>query len=336
MKFLKKHKNLILTTVGLVLLFVMLYNLDFNAILEHIKLVGWKVIIILILPFIATLCKAVAWKYSLHNNGKGVHFTNLIKTEIVSNAVSQVSLTAGGETYKAFYLKSEVEKHEIFTSILLTNTIHFIASISFMILGLLILFFLPAIPDYILVLSVITIIIISAILILLIGAQKLGIFEKIYHKVKKLKVFEGKIDHLHDKILEMDSQLIHFYQNKRKEFFIVLVCFLILRSIAVIETILIMMFLQLSGDLLILGFFLHSVTLLAQYIFFFLNLVNIEFSFFAVASIVNISQVALVSVALVRKIRVIFWVIIGFLFIFFKKYIHPEKKIDADKSTEKY
>ncbi len=318
-QFIKKRFDIILLIFGIIVLILIIVETDKDELLKYLNRIGLKLIILQILPLFIFIFKAFGWKYTL-GESKNIPFRSLLRAEIVGNAVADLTPLSvpAGEAYKIYFVKDKINKEEAIASTVLANTVHLLSSLFFLVLGLAYLFFLENVPQTFIILAIILISILTIAFLFAIGAQRGGLFKKLFNLLRKIKFLKKSIEKIYEKILEIDRQLIHFYKNKKKDFFKSLFFFLIMRAIHILEIYLILSFMGENVDFW-LAVFLNSVTLFTTFSLFFLNQANVELVLTATYRMLGLEGTIGTTLALIRRIRIFVWMFIGLFIIFIHK-----------------
>jgi glycosyltransferase 2 family protein len=132
-----KVLRVVLLLVGLGLLVLLVVENDPTAVLDSVRGLSWRILVILVFPMALVMAlDALGWRYAfLHDR---VPFGPLLATRLAGEAFNIVTPTAalGGEVVKAWLLRDRVPLDESVPSVIIAKTTITIAQGIFLLLGI--------------------------------------------------------------------------------------------------------------------------------------------------------------------------------------------------------
>jgi uncharacterized membrane protein YbhN (UPF0104 family) len=151
--------------------------------------------------------------------------------------------------------------------------------------------------------------------------QTVGIFDFLSRNLARLGFKKHLGEAFQQKITELDLRIARFYQEHPRRFVLVIVFQFLGRLSGVVENYIIARFLHLNlgweGAL-----FLTSLTILVNLVFVFIpgSLGVMEGAYGGLVSLLGLPPVAGVGIQLVRRLRTVFWVLVGLVTMVVYKY----------------
>ena len=183
--------------VGLAVLVYLIYELGWQELLNNLQKVGWWGIPIVGLAVVWNVCHTMAWHQILKFMGHQLPIFQLFKLKLIAEAVNQVAPSAnlGGDTARAYLIKSEVPLSDGLPSVMIDKTIDYITKMLFNILGLGVSLFFISIPLKVVwgcVLYLVIILILNGLWVSFQIKGLSGSVMKIANKIAPLRKFFGK------------------------------------------------------------------------------------------------------------------------------------------------
>ena len=303
--------------VGISLLVYVLSQTDLNLLWLKLVETGWGIFFVLAIYGVAFMVDTVAWQFTLPSTKVNFHWLyNLWKVRMVGAAFGKMLPFSafGGAPIKGFILKSHygISYKEGAASIILIESTHLISMVLFMASGVLFILFDSNLPQSFYIFSTISLSVLT-----------IGIFA--FYIIQRLKItsiaggwisqrplgrrLEKFLSHLQD----FDERLVHFYTRKRSQFFGALGLNLLNWYLGAVEVYVILYFLghpiSFSESIVL----ETLVELVRAGTFFIPATLGTQEAAFLLATGAITGQPALgVATALMRRVREIVWLILGF------------------------
>jgi uncharacterized protein (TIRG00374 family) len=123
---------------GLVLFFVVFYEVGPGAVLLNIRLVGWGILLVVSQEILSYGCNTLGWWYAFPAPGPRVGFRRLMLARIAGDAVNYVTPTAtlGGEFVRVRMLRKIAPATPVVASVAIAKLSQTIAQMGFIVAGL--------------------------------------------------------------------------------------------------------------------------------------------------------------------------------------------------------
>jgi uncharacterized protein (TIRG00374 family) len=303
--------------VGISLLVYVLSQTDLNLLWLKLVETGWGIFFVLAIYGVAFMVDTVAWQFTLPSTKVNFHWLyNLWKVRMVGAAFGKMLPFSafGGAPIKGFILKSHygISYKEGAASIILIESTHLISMVLFMASGVLFILFDSNLPQSFYIFSTISLSVLT-----------IGIFA--FYIIQRLKItsiaggwisqrplgrrLEKFLSHLQD----FDERLVRFYTRQRSQFFGALGLNLLNWYLGAVEVYVILYFLghpiSFSESIVL----ETLVELVRAGTFFIPATLGTQEAAFLLATGAITGQPALgVATALMRRVREIVWLILGF------------------------
>ncbi|MDD4777479.1 MAG: lysylphosphatidylglycerol synthase transmembrane domain-containing protein [Fermentimonas sp.] len=312
--------------LGALTLGIMIYKIGLENIWHEIKQTGWWFVPILSMWIVIYLLNTITFYIILRDGSpesEKVSFIRLFKLTISGFAINYITPFGlmGGEPYKIIELKDELGIQKATSSVLLTTMMHFVSHFLFWVITIPMLFFLvPVISDSI---EIGLIISGGTAFLLLLWAYRiyakggvnraLIISSKLPFVGKRIRIYKEKHQ---EKIDQMDVLIADLYQNRKKDFIASLSIELLSRFLICFEIMLMMKAVKVPVTL-VQSVLIESIQSLISNLFFFMpmQMGAREGGFVIIYGILSLPVAYGVFVSLCKRIRELFWTLIGVLLI---------------------
>jgi hypothetical protein len=312
--------------LGAFTLGIMIYKIGLENIWLEIKQTGWWFVPIFLMWVVIYLLNTITFYIILRDGSpesENISFLRLFKLTISGFAINYITPFGlmGGEPYKIIELKEELGIQKATSTVLLTTMMHFVSHFLFWVITIPMLFFLvPVISD-----SVEIGLIISGgtAFLLLLWAYRiytkggvnraLIISSRLPFVGKRIRTYKEKNQ---EKIDQMDILIANLYKNRKKDFIASLSIELLSRFLICFEIILMMMAIKVPVTI-VQSVLVESIQSLISNLFFFMpmQMGAREGGFVIIYGILSIPVAYGVFVSLCKRIRELFWTLIGVLLI---------------------
>lgn len=312
--------------LGALALGIMIYKIGFDNIWNDIKQTGWWYVPILGMWIVVYLMNTLSFYIILRDGTpetKNVSFIRLFKLTVSGFAINYITPFGlmGGEPYKIIELKQDIGIQKATSSVLLATMMHFVSHFIFWVVTIPMLFFLvPVISDSI---EIGLIISGGTAFLLLLWAYRIytkgGVNRALIMSSrlpfigKKIKIYKRQHQ---DKISQMDVLIADLFNNRKKDFIASLLIEFIARILICVEIILMMKAINIPITF-VQSVLIESIQSLISNLFFFMpmQMGTREGGFVIIYGILSIPVAYGVFVSISKRMRELFWTVIGILLI---------------------
>ena len=327
-----KKTRLIFFLIGLTIFVYLVAEFGLNNIIINIGKIEWWFLPIVAVWGIVYIFNSLAWYIILNGKKNSIKFIDILSVSISGFAINYITpfINLGGEPYRVMALKESVGIHNSVSSVILYRMIHILGSFFFWFTGVIIVALLfPLSPEF-----RIALFIVSAVLIFLIwfffSRHKKGIFKSIlniFSKFDFLSKINEKLTKRKKTLLLIDEQITDLYLNRKTAFYFALLSEYGGRIIGSFEFYFILIAVGINASI-IQAFFINAGSSIIMNVLFFIpfELGTREGSLYLVIESLGFTAGVGIFIAIVNRIRELFWILIGLLLIQIKGKIVAEKK----------
>lgn len=312
--------------LGVLALGIMIYKIGLNNIWNDIKHTGWWFVPILSMWIVVYLFNTLSLFIILRDGSpesEKISFPRLFKLTVSGFAINYITPFGlmGGEPYKIIELKQDLGIQKATSTVLLATMMHFVSHFIFWIVTIPMLFFIvPVISD-----SVEIGLIISggSTFLLLLWAYRVytkGGVDRALLIASRLPFIGKRISkykEMHqEKIDQMDILIANLYKNRKKDFIASLSIEFVARILICFEIILMMQAINVPVTM-VQSILIESIQSLISNLFFFMpmQMGAREGGFVIIYGILSIPVASGVFVSLCKRIRELFWTLVGIILI---------------------
>lgn len=312
-----KNRWYILLYIGGFSIFgILLYNYGFGNILLNLRKTGLYFIPIIALWALVYLLNNWALYIILGRDSKKTGFWRLFGISLSGFAINYITpfINLGGEPYRMLALRPYVGKEKAVSSVTLYVMLHMLSHTILWMSAICLTFFLFPMSKMLFFALAAVFALTVLMIAFFISRHKKGIIRALYdilRKVPGIKKFAGKIHE--DSIAEIDKQVISFYMERRRSFYLALTIEFIARSLMSLEYLFILLSIGIKISLLQ-AFYVNAVAsfILNVLTFMPMELGTRELSLYLVIYSLNTGNINPgVYIALVTRLREFFWIAIG-------------------------
>lgn len=245
----KQKIKILLLTGGFIFFCVLIYKVGLSNLYQNLCLLKWKILIILLPYPLIFVLDTLGWRHSF--KGHKISFKNLFTVRLAGESINMIvpSANFAGEPVKAYLLKKyNVPLVDGLASVVISKTIMAITQIIFVMLGVGFLIFKLDITGTGLATSIIIILLGIPIIIFIIMIQKRGIFTLLAKLLKFLRLKIRYVEEREHRLRELDENILQFYVNNKKDFFISSTYFLLGWLTGLLEVFVVLYFLGIPTD----------------------------------------------------------------------------------------
>ena len=316
-----KKINIVLILIGIGIIYYFINNFGLDNIWENIKLSGFQLINVLGIWAVVYFLNAYVLKIILGPDSKKTGFWELYTVTVSAYSINYITpfISLGGEPYKIFCLKDKLGTKKAASSTILYTMLHMLAHTFFWLMGIFIAFVFFEFEFFEKLLMGIILVGVMFLIWFFFSRHKKGVlksFAKIIKKLKFLKSLNKKIETNYDKMNEIDEEIIELYHNRKKSFWWGLTVEFFARVLSSLEIYFIMIAIGIDFTVWDAIYVTAAFTLMMNIIFFVpMELGTRESSLYLLIKGLSSVEGAGIFVAIVSRIREVFWIILGILII---------------------
>lgn len=320
--------------LGILLIYVLISKIDLNSLLMQMSSVGFYFAAVIFVTFTSQFMISIAWRLSFLKPLPWKNILSLFNIRLIGESLAQINPTSviAGDTLKGIILKDQlgVSYHDGAVSILFSRIMIILSGGILFTFGVIIMFQHLSYGNLRTITAVICSIIVLISVLFVRGLKtRRGVFSSIAAAMRRVLGRFQSVQRAADNLLEIDADLIEFYDEKKLSFYIVFFLSLFHRIVGSLEYFVI--FYALGIDVSILScilFDLASMVFRASGFFIPGQLGLEEFGNKIMFSLVHIPGAETwVTVSLVRRGRQIFWILMGFIvYLFLSRSVKNELK----------
>ena len=328
-----RRLNSVFFLLGLIFLIVTIVKLGAGEILSSILAVGAWFLPIVGVNLLWYSANALGW-FEVYRKlgsqepggqapGPFRFILAMVAGEAINNATPFFNL--GGEPVKGMLAgRSAGDVGRVVSSLIVDNTVNYIASTCFIAAGLFVSLFILELDPALKIGLIVSITFISATLYLFFWLQTRG--HLVASAIRVLKALKRESDSRIAKLKRMDDEIQSFYSTRKNAFFLSFGLHLFARIIATFDALFILYIMGIEIDLLT-AFFIQTISVLINLAFTFIPLqIGVaEGGHYVLFLALGIDPVHGVLFSLIRRIRGIIWIVIGLIIMLLSgKRVEPE------------
>lgn len=315
-----KKINLLLIGLGLMVIVYFIHDYGLNKIIENIQLSGIYLLYVLLLWVGIFLLNTIVYKIIIGNK-HGTDYIELLGLTISGFAINTVTpfVSLGGEPYKILALKSKLGTRRATSTTLLYTMIHMLAHTFFWLIGFAIAFTFFTYSSFEMFILILLLLFVFLLIWFFFSRHQKGVMKSLAElmaKLKFLKSINKKLSDNKEKLIEIDDQIKDFYHNRKLKFWSALSIELVARILTSLEIYIILISVNVNITIGEAVYLTAAFSLIMNLVFFVpMELGTRESSLYLlVQGISGIAGVG-VYVAIISRIREVFWLVIGLVLI---------------------
>lgn len=304
--------------LGFFLLGFLFHKVGADKIWKNLHLMGWGFIPVLGISLLWNLCNTWAWAVCFHQ-GDRPSFFRLLWTKLCAEAIGNITPIShlGGEVAKVYMLRRQIGVLVGLPSLVVNKTIEMVSGLGFVFVGAVIAFEKISMPEEMRM---------GILIVLLAGGlgmagivlkQRKNTFGWLFDILEKfqLSFLEGK----RGKVEELDKNIAAFYKQNRNGFLVSLSLHTFSWVLSIVEIFVILWILDESISMFS-AFLLSSLSVVINSAFFFVpsGVGVFEGGHMFLFHLLGLNAGLGLGVGIIRRIRKLFWIGIGFLMLVFK------------------
>ncbi len=304
--------------IGIGFFFYLIHSLGWNTLADQLLKIKYHFIPILLIALGWHMSHTFAWGIILHGFGHKTSFYNIFRLKIISEAVNMVAPAAniGGDSVRAFMMKSEIPLDQGIPGVMIDKTIDYIARMLFITAGLVITIYFIEIPDSWITASTMCLIVIFISNTILVSIQIKGLSGALMKISRIIPPLNRYLAGKQSKLSSVDSNVKDYYLNKKGRIAFATLFHITGRILGVFEIYYILNILDIPVDFLG-AFFIASIANIVQSIFFLIpGQWGVSESVQGMLlDILGFTASAGISLGIIRRIRRIFYMGLGMIFL---------------------
>ncbi len=318
-----KKGKIIFLLVGCLILFLLFKTFGIEKTIFHIKEMGWRFWLIVLICLFNNICLTYSWKVLINYPLKASFFFKLLIARIAGDTTSSINALGAfaGEPIKALYIKDKVPFKIGLASVVLDRTVHTIANILIILTGIFLSFFVLKLPLYISIITSIAFIISLLFMIMILKVQREGIVEFLINKLPK-RISEKFMNHDRwERVRNLDGEIGFLFssrENIRRFLHALIIRYISIILSGTFEIYFIMKFMGVNISIVNANFVYIFGLFLTGIIFFMpANLGTSEGSYSLALKFLGFEPALGLSVGIIRRLRTFVWSGIGMLILFY-------------------
>ena len=298
--------------MGLSLLAVLIYEVGIIAAWEDVRQMGWGYVPVLLIAL--SWHASNAWAWAMCFDGERPGFWVLLRTKISGEAVGNVTPAShvGGEVAKAYMLRGQVAVTRGVPSLVVNKTVELVSGLGFALVGAGVAVYMFPLPVEVQIGLGAALVLGTAGIVAAYVSQRQQASVWMLNVLKKLRL--SFLESKREKFEEVDRTIAAFYRQNRMGFWL---CMALHGLSWILGTFEIYAILHLLGEsqCFLTAFLLMSLSLVINTAFFFIpsGVGVFESGHVFLFQLLGLTPELGLGVALIRRIRRIFWVIVGFV-----------------------
>lgn len=317
-----KYSKYFLFLLGLGVFLGLIHDFGIRNILNNLSRTGWWLIPVIGVWAVVYLLNTLSFWVILGKERSSVGFMNSLFITISGFAINYITpfASVGGEPFRIVKLRNFIGTPAAVSKVVLCKMVQLFSHFILWILTILImLLILPLSMNSRLALAILFFLIL-AFCQLFLSSHRNGIIRYVYSAVKKLRIkplvqFFGKHE---QSIFEADENIKELYNGRKKAFYLALSFEFLARIVSSLEFYFILRSIGFDSSVLQ-AVYINSVSSLFMNVFFFvpLELGIRESSLLFIMKSINITSGIGIFIAVINRIRELFWIITGLILIRF-------------------
>ena len=311
----KRPSRVLLWGVGLLLLGFLVHEVGLDQVWEHITRLGWRIVPVFAIALTWHVSNTFAWRACFDKDEPDrPGFWKLFQTKLSGEAIGNVSPAShvGSELAKAYMLRSKMSVTRGLPSVVVNKTIEVISGLVFALTGTLLAFREFSIAPEIRMGMLVALGLAGAGISVVLVRQRRNTFSWILNLLKRLGI--TFLEKRRDKIEETDRNIASFYRRNPRGFLVSLGFHVLSWILGAFEVYYI---LAILGEPLTFStaYLLTSLSMIINSAFFFIpsGVGVFEGGHVFLFHLLGLDPGLGLAVALLRRIRKVFWVVAGFL-----------------------
>ena len=315
---LKKNIKLILSLIGFIFFFYLIYRIGIDTLIFNISFFGFWFIPIFFLGGIWILCQAKAWNIIQNQFFRRASIFFFFRLRIIGDALNNVlpSANLGGDAARAYLIRNNIPLNEGIAGVFVDKTIEFIGGMLFTATGLLVSFLFSYIPESLILPGLICMGITFLGITTLIILQLNGLYKILLKITSFIPSIQRFLKNREPQFRSLDNNLKMLYTQALGKMVLALAFHFFARILGAVEVLLILRVLGIQTNFIEALFISAMVTIINTIFFLMPGQWGItEGAFVVVLKSLGYPAGIGLSIGIIRRIRKLFFVGIGLFFL---------------------
>ncbi|MEJ5350858.1 MAG: lysylphosphatidylglycerol synthase transmembrane domain-containing protein [Melioribacteraceae bacterium] len=330
-----RKSKIILFLVGIAIFTYLVLDFGIDNIINNFHKTGWYFVPVVGIWAFVYLFNAFAWRLIIGNSKQQISFSKIISVTISGFALNYItpSIAVGGEPYRIIELKELLGTSRAISVTLLYTMIHILSSFVFWILVILLAFVMMSLTLVTRIILTFILLFFSAVVYFFITRHKKGFIKSLLSiilKIPLIRKFAAPLNSKTELLQKVDDQVTELYLKRKSDFYLALIWETFARVFASLENLFILKAIGINISFQE-ALYINAVSSFIINIFFFMpiELGSREGGLILVLKTIGITPSFGIYLGLVNRIRELFWILIGLVFIALSG-----KKINKELITE--
>ncbi len=298
---------------GLGILGWMIYRLGPGRIAQNLHQVGWGFLVMVVLASARFFAETLAWRLILAKEGRKVGLWKLFRTVLQGESLNYITLTrVGGEPLKAYAIRERTSLAVAASSVVVLKFSNLFGFWLVIAAGFLAIFFNADVPYPVKMWTGLGLALFGFLLVSLSWFQRFGLFKPVSWMLGKIEAERDWVSNQVARLARLDEHILETYRSKPGR----IAAAVFLCAVGWAET---MFFIWVALDFLnmqehwVVPTLIATLSMLLSSLFFFVpwKAGTQEGTMVLTFTILNLSEPAGLSVAILRRLSEIFWVFLG-------------------------
>ena len=314
----KKLRKVVFWMIGLVLLGWLVHNVGIASAWAQVRLMGWGYVPVLFIALGWHLSNTWAWAVCFDPNRPRPSIWSLFRTKMSGEAVGNVTPAShvGGEVAKAYMLRDQISVTQGVPSLVVNKTIELVSGLVYALVGAGVAVWQFSLPTEVQIGLALALLLGSVAIVAAFVSQRQNTFVWLVNLSARLRL--TFLESRREQFVEMDRSIAAFYRQNRKGFWWCLGLHIVSWILGTFEVYAILHLLE-QPQPFVSAFLLMSLSLIINTAFFFIpsGVGVFESGHVFLFQLLGLTADLGLGVALIRRIRKIFWVTFGFVLMAF-------------------
>lgn len=306
--------------------------------LKNISTLGWGLVLIIALGGVAHLVKTCAWRLTLTSCRKGVSFSRMLQARLASEAVGQIGILGQifGDGLRVSALGIEIPIDNRISSVALDRAMFIVTGAMVSLVGTVAALLAISLTHAFRVYAVLFVIVLFGLLFVVVLAMlnRWPFMSRSARLLGRLQFLRQRVENTLPLIYSVENKLFDFHRWAPGAFWASLVLNLACQGMAVLEVYLVLWLMGIKIGLLGALVF-ESLTKLVNAVGSFNpgNIGTYEGGNMLIAKLFGVTGAVGLSIAVARRLRAIFWTVVGVFCLFLLSRIRSNSKSNRSMST---
>lgn len=331
----KNLRKLVFWSIGLALLGWLVHNVGIGSVWTQVRLMGWGYVPILFIALGWHISNTWAWAVCFDPNKPRPDFWSLFKTKMSGEAVGNVTPAShvGGEVAKAYMLRDQISVTQGVPSLVVNKTIELVSGLVYALVGACLAVWQFSLPMEVQIGLGATLFLGTVGILAAFFSQRQNTFVWVIDLLRRLRL--NFLESRREKFVEMDVAIAAFYRQNRKGFCWCLGLHILSWVLGTFEIYAILYLLD-QPQPFVSAFLLMSLSLIINTAFFFIpsGVGVFESGHVFLFQLLGLTAELGLGVALIRRIRKIFWVTFGFILLALRRRQSDKTQSKSDINSQ--